>query len=463
MLPESFIKQIFIDFPALAPQIVDGYEAQSPTSIRLNPSKIDPLSISFNKQIPWEPLGRYVNPRPVFTADPLFHSGVYYVQEASSMFVGAFLRELIQKGIQSHRVLDVSAAPGGKTTHLASILPAESVLVANDINRSRALILRENVAKWGSSNVVVTNNEPADFARLTHFFDVIVLDAPCSGEGMFRKDPHSISEWSVNNVLKCAKRQDEILHSVWPALKLGGLLIYSTCTLNTKENEEVLNRFLKVTNAEWIPFERATDYPLHTLEGQPYYRCLPGLIDGEGFSFGCIKKTSDTGFDNFATAQPKKNTLKPLSASHKILVDGIADKPVDWFLFGDSFLAVPAQHTADIQFLTNQLRVVKAGVIAGELKGNEMRPHQEWSLSDLIKKNSYPSFDLSYEQALAYLRRDELWLETGIKKGYILLTYNHIPLGFAKIAGNRINNLYPVDWRIRMQLSENQKYSLTGL
>lgn len=463
MLPESFIKQIFTDFPALAQQIVDGYEAQSPTSIRLNPTKIDALSISFNNRVPWEPLGRYINPRPLFTADPLFHSGVYYVQEASSMFIGAFLRELIQKGIQPQRVLDVSAAPGGKTTHLASILSAESLLVANEIIRSRALILRENVAKWGSSNVVITNNEPSDFARLPYFFDVILVDAPCSGEGMFRKDPDSISEWSENNVLMCAKRQDELLHSVWPALKPGGLLIYSTCTLNTKENEEVLNRFVQETNAEWIPFKHATDYPLHTLENLPFYRCLPGLIDGEGFSFGCIKKSSDTQFDTFASAQTRKSVLKPLSTSQKILVDDIADKPVDWFLFGDSFLAIPTKHTADIHLLANQLSLVKAGVLAGELKGNELRPHQEWSLSDLIKKNSYPSFDLSYEQALAYLRRDELWLETGLKKGYILFTYNQIPLGFAKIAGNRINNLYPMDWRIRMQLSENQKFSIAGL
>jgi 16S rRNA C967 or C1407 C5-methylase (RsmB/RsmF family)/NOL1/NOP2/fmu family ribosome biogenesis protein len=464
VLPDSFIKQIHADFPHLADRILNAYAEEAPTSIRLNPTKSGNLAPLPFQQVSWEALGFYMESRPLFTADPLFHSGVYYVQEASSMFIGAFLRELIQNEISVQRVLDLSAAPGGKTTHFASILPSESLLVANEINRNRSLTLRENLAKWGNSNVVATNNEASDFARLPHFFDLILVDAPCSGEGMFRKDPDSISEWSTENVTMCASRQDEILRSIWPTLKPGGLLIYSTCTLNKNENEFLLAEFVESSGAEWIAFEKAHEFPLQTLGNIPYYRCLPGVIKGEGFSFGCIRKPMHSRNETFGFVSPKtrKNILKPILPSHKGYVQHLSPKAVEWFQFGESYLALPFIHAADIHLLSHQLSIVKAGTIAGELKGNELRPHQEWCLSDLYQEGSYPQVELNYDQAIAYLRRDELWLDTGLKKGYFLFTYFGIPLGFAKIAGNRINNLYPMDWRIRMQIAENKKFSLAN-
>ncbi|TNE70175.1 rRNA cytosine-C5-methyltransferase [bacterium] len=465
MLPEAFIQQLKKDFPTHFERIHQAYLADSPTSIRLNPLKSAATKTNLLRSIPWEPNGFYLDDRPLFTADPLFHSGAYYVQEASSMFIGAVIRQLLTSDSRIKRVLDVSAAPGGKTTHLAAELPSDTLIVANEIIRNRALILRENVSKWGNSNIVVTNNEPADFKRLSGFFDVIVVDAPCSGEGMFRKDPDSISEWSPANVQLCATRQTSILDDVWRALKPGGYLIYSTCTLNPFENELVLRSFAEKTGAQWIPLANASDFDILQLGDTPFYRCIPGVLEGEGFSFGCIQKPEHSDLPDSSTVlhRNKKSSLKPLTKSQLDLVQHLSDKVLEWYVFNESFLAIPAHLSADIHLLLSQLSVVKAGARAGELKGNELRPDQEWACSDLCIPNQFHTVDLDYEQAITYLRRDDLRVETGIKKGFVLFLFHGIPLGFGKMAGNRINNLFPMEWRIRMQIEPERYFSLAGI
>ena len=216
-------------------KLVTSLNSEQPVSIRLNPMK--PFAFRFGERaVPWCGSGFYLQGRPTFTFDPLFHAGCYYVQEASSMFVEQALRRYVGK--EPVVMLDLCAAPGGKSTHLRSLLPEDSLLVANEVIRNRSQILAENLTKWGHPDVVVSNSDPSDFARLEEFFDVILTDVPCSGEGMFRKDPVAVSEWSPENVEICWQRQRRIISDIWPCLKPGGILIYSTCTYNTKENED---------------------------------------------------------------------------------------------------------------------------------------------------------------------------------------------------------------------------------
>ena len=194
-------------------------QTEPPISIRVNRNKWDEEVTGVC--VPWSFTGLYLPKRPTFTFDPLFHAGCYYVQEASSMFVEQVLRTYVTEPVV---MLDLCAAPGGKSTHARSVLPEGSLLVANEVMRNRSQVLAENLIKWGDSRVVVTNNDPADFTALTELFDVILTDVPCSGEGMFRKDPVAVDEWSMDNVQICWQRQRRILADVWPALKPGGLL-----------------------------------------------------------------------------------------------------------------------------------------------------------------------------------------------------------------------------------------------
>jgi len=215
------------------------------TSIRINPQKLSEASQvpstggDLGEAVPWTEYGYYLNQRPSFTFDPLFHAGCYYVQEASSMFLEQAFKQTVDLS-RSLRILDLSAAPGGKSTHIQSLISKDSLLVSNEVIRSRANILKDNIAKWGSDNVVVTNNDPKSFARLENYFDAIIVDAPCSGSGLFRRDEKAIDEWSENNVHLCSERQQRILADVWSALKRNGVLIYSTCSYSNEENENIV-------------------------------------------------------------------------------------------------------------------------------------------------------------------------------------------------------------------------------
>ena len=255
-------------------KLAAALEGEQPVSIRLNEDKLPESSFSLFRSslehVPWSAAGYYLDKRLTFTFDPLFHAGCYYVQEASSMFVEQALRRYVGEGPVV--MLDLCAAPGGKSTHARSVLPAGSLLVANEVIRNRSQVLAENLTKWGHSGVVVTNNDPADFSSLTDFFDVILTDVPCSGEGMFRKDPVAVSEWSGENVEICWQRQRRIVTDIWPCLKPGGILIYSTCTYNTKENEENIRWIRDEFGAEVLPLEISTDWNItgNLLSGEDF-------------------------------------------------------------------------------------------------------------------------------------------------------------------------------------------------
>src|SRR5205809_2761586 len=250
---EGFDKEAFEKLHASAEQV---------TSIRINPNKtFNTQHSTFNIQnkIPWTEWGYYLSERPSFTFDPLFHAGCYYVQEASSMFLEQALKQTVDLS-QPLKILDLAAAPGGKSTHIQSLISKESLLVSNEVIRSRANVLKDNIVKWGCSNVVVTNNDPKDFSKLENYFDVIVVDAPCSGSGLFRKDPVAIEEWSLNNVQLCSQRQQRILADVWPALKKDGILIYSTCSYSKEEDEAILDWMSREFEIESRKLKVGTDW-----------------------------------------------------------------------------------------------------------------------------------------------------------------------------------------------------------
>ena len=419
---------------------------QEPTvSIRLNPLKCYYMPKHFESRVPWCNTGYYLTERPNFTFDPIFHTGLYYVQEASSMFIHQVLRQFVTV---PSLVLDLCAAPGGKSTAARTILPHGSVLVSNEPVRQRAQILSENIQKFGHRDCLVTNNYPRDFRQSGLLFDVVIADVPCSGEGMFRKDEGAVSEWSPQNIERCATLQREIVADIWDNLKPGGLLVYSTCTFNTKENEENVQWIQQHYRAEILAVD--TDEEWHIkgslLPGfdEPVYRFLPGFTRGEGLFMAVLRKNWD-------------NTVAPSKA--------VAPKPQrtpfdgqcrDWlpegFTFvqeGDRLLAIPDNIATVWATARKSLKVLHAGITIGTIKGRNLIPDQSLALSAPLHRDAFPQADLDYETAIMYLRRESITLPSNTPLGFVLITYRHIPLGFVKNIGNRANNLYPAEWKIK--------------
>jgi len=366
-------------------QYLHSFEEDAPVSIRLNPSKAKRLAPVGGDMVPWCCDAFYLKQRPNFTFDPLFHAGCYYVQEAASMFLDEVLRQHLPSTISPLASLDLCAAPGGKSTLLRAALPANCVLYSNEPMRNRASILLENVTKWGYENHHVTNLYPRDYRKAKMKFDLILCDVPCSGEGMFRKDPATIGEWSPQNVEKCWQLQRDIVADAWTCLNEGGLLIYSTCTFNTKENEENIRWMIEELGAQVLPIETKAEWNItgSLLEGfsEPVYRFIPGITRGEGL-FMCVLR--------------KEGTLPTSSSQKKGSKDAV------------KVLTPPASQ---------------------ETNGN--------------------CLDLSYQQAIAYLRGEALILPTDTPRGIIEVGFQHHPLGTMKNIGTRANNLYPKEWRIK--------------
>ena len=376
-----------------------SFEEEAPVSIRLNPRKPAGQPID-GEEVPWCRHAYYLKHRPNFTMDPLFHAGCYYVQEASSMFLDEIIRQLSTFNFQLS-TLDMCAAPGGKSTLLRSALPEESVLYSNEPVRNRANILLENVQKWGYPNHIVTNNYPKDYRRSKLHFDLILCDVPCSGEGMFRKDEATIREWSPQNVEKCWKLQREIIANAWECLNEGGLFIYSTCTLNTKENEENIRWILENYEAEVLKVEIKPEWNItgSLLDGfnEPVYRFIPGISRGEGLFMCVLRKASQNSSHSMEQVLPKPGTTR---SKH----------------WNTSFQGL-----------------------------EQLVP----SIGTKEKNASFPLVELSYPQAMAYLRHEALVLPEETPRGLVEVCFLGHPLGLAKNIGNRANNLYPKEWKIK--------------
>lgn len=409
------------------------------TSIRMNPFKKSEIR-NLKSKIPWTERGYYLDSRPSFTFDPLFHAGCYYVQEASSMFLEQALKQTVDLS-QPLKVLDLCAAPGGKSTHLLSLISKESLLVSNEVIRSRANILNDNIVKWGCSNVIVTNNDPRDFQRLENYFDVIVVDAPCSGSGLFRRDPEAIGEWSEQNVALCSQRQQRILADVLPALKNGGVLIYSTCSYSRQEDELIcdwLRNELTIKNEELI-----ISHDWNIVKSDGGYRFWPDKLKGEGFFIACFRKPHGNDEEVYLPKiKPTKFSVKEMEILDKnVNTEGLA------FLRHEEIIyAVPEKLLADINFLSSKLRIVNCGTKVGEIIKDKLIPDHALALSNIIS-DKIQKLDLDPEPAIQYLKKKELRLQTD-KKGWVLVTHQGHELGWINILPNRINNYYPKELRI---------------
>jgi 16S rRNA C967 or C1407 C5-methylase (RsmB/RsmF family)/NOL1/NOP2/fmu family ribosome biogenesis protein len=446
ILPTDFSSRIQTQLGNSFPEFENALQEPSPTSIRLNPNKR--LVEHQGTQVPWSIEGRYLVERPVFTLDPAFHSGAYYVQEASSLFLEQALKQSADLS-QPLKVLDLCAAPGGKSTHILSLLNSDSLLVSNEVIRARASILSENIQKWGHNNVLVTNNDPEHFKNLSAFFDVIVLDAPCSGEGLFRKDKNAMKEWSVNNVELCSQRQQRIIANVWPSLKQNGILIYSTCTYNEKENEDNLIWLKGQHDCEFVSLAIKEEWGIEeSKKGKAIgYRFYPHKVKGEGFFLSVVRKTKPTAVIRIKskpllTVAPKKITER--------LVDWVKDFDEKEFIILDELICmIPKKKIAEFELLTSQLHTVLKGTAIATPKHEKLIPEHALALSIEINKGMFPQIELTRDDALAFLRKENL--EVGIgQKGFTLISYQELPLGWVNLLGNRLNNLYPSNWRIRM-------------
>ena len=384
---------------------LEAFEKEAPVSIRLNVTKgrffCDILGDVTKEPslcympVAWCAEGYYLEGRPQFTFDPLFHAGCYYVQEAASMFITHVIKWIMENGQWKMetplQMLDLCAAPGGKSTAMLSVLPEDCTLVSNEPIPTRAQILLENITKWGAKNCIVTNNYPRDFKKAKAKFDLILCDVPCSGEGMFRKDPATISEWSVQNVEKCWRLQREIVADAWECLNPGGIMIYSTCTFNTKENEENVRWIMEEYDAEPIdiPIDPSWHITGSLLDGfeAPVYRFIPGITRSEGLFVCALKKRGE-----WREVRGKRNDLRQLKC---LSIDGMQE------------------------------------------------------LSTLQSPLSTPTVDLPYSEALKYLRGEAIVLPADAPRGIVTVTYKGFALGPVKNIGNRANNLYPKPWRIK--------------
>ncbi|GHM98648.1 rRNA cytosine-C5-methyltransferase [Cytophagales bacterium WSM2-2] len=421
-----------------------AHQIPSPTSIRINPKKTSARDL---EKILWTDFGYYLPERPSFTFDPVFHGGAYYVQEASSMFIEQALKQTVDLS-QPLRILDLCAAPGGKSTHLLSLINNQSLLVANETIRTRATILAENICKWGNINAVVTNSDPEDFQGLNGFFDVILVDAPCSGEGLFRKDAAATLEWSEENARLCSLRQQRILNHIWPALRENGILIYCTCTYNQEENLQNLVPFVSGNKATGrkLNIEKYPGITEISSGGVFGYQFYPQKIKGEGFFISVLQKTEQ---EEALGIHGKRQVDSVSKKMNERLVSWVKDsEEVEFTVHNDLVLALPKHFMNEIDFLSRKVRVIQKGTAVATMKHDKLVPEQAFALSNEISRENFNSIELSHDQAIAYLRKDNLRLETATT-GFALVTHQGTALGWVNQLPNRTNNLYPPGWRIR--------------
>lgn len=462
-LPQAFVERTRQLLGEAYSAFEEALQKEVPVSIRPNRKKFT-LEVE-GEPVPWSPSGIYLNHRPTFTFDPLFHAGCYYVQEASSMFVERVLQTYVGEPVV---MLDLCAAPGGKSTLSRSTLPEGSLLVANEVMRNRSQILAENLIKWGYPDVVVTNNDPADFTPMENLFDVILTDVPCSGEGMFRKDEVAVEEWSVENVDVCWQRQRRILQDIWPTLKPGGLLIYSTCTFNREEDEDNVAWIARELGAEVlsVPVDETWGITGNLIgDDFPVYRFLPHRTRGEGFFLAVLRKCRFAE-DKPSVYEEESVTLRSKTRKAKKGKENKGKTPPlsipkeakTWLANSEDFvlsmqdttvMAFPKKYADTYAIIQSYLKVIQAGITLGEVKGKDFIPHHSLAMSIEKAEKVFPTAELTYEQAIAYLRKEGLVLDASVPRGYVLVTYHQIPLGFVKNIGNRANNLYPQEWRIR--------------
>lgn len=513
----KYLEDVFS--PHEAAKILAALECPPSVSVRLNPAKWRGGAggkevIAGEKvtgSVPWCGYGRFLEKRPVFTLDPVLHSGAYYVQDPSSMFVGFMFRQVLRKMLMETsgqspekisektrektqgktqgetqdavpgkvRVLDLCAAPGGKTTDIAASLREtlgdRFILVSNEVMKNRAGTLADNVALWGDPNVVVTSADPAAFNGLAGFFDIILTDVPCSGEGMFRKDAAAAEQWSEETVELCAARQRRILADIWPALAPGGMLIYSTCTFNRFENDGNAGWIASELGAEPQDMDCPFDGPVRTDFG---FSLAPGLVRGEGQYCAVLRKTGTGDGDgnpckrNSGGGNPDRgDSGRPVSgkdfrsrrdkaaasfaaASFSGLQEMFSTE-VSFREKNGLIVAVPQSILTELAAVESCLKPLAAGVAVGTMKAGKLIPSADLALTTILGEDAFPDAPLEKKAALEFLHRDSIRLEDS-PPGYVSVSYEGHRLGFVKNIGVRCNNLHPMSRRILMNLRGNK-------
>ncbi len=449
-LPQQFMQRVERDLGAEQAQaLFDALSLSSPTSIRLNPYKAS--KPSGGKSIGWSKYGFYLDQRPSFTLDSDFHAGAYYVQEASSQFVGHILSH---RDVEGARVLDMCAAPGGKSTLYSTLVGLEGLVVANEINRSRAQVLADNARKWGLGNIVVCNNRPEHLAQFESWFDVVAVDAPCSGEGMFRKMDGAIEQWSEDNVALCAARQSEILDNAWLSLKAGGVLLYSTCTYNTIENEGVLERFTQEYGDAVAEYDRVEcDPQWGVVQGRvgafQTFRFFPHLTQGEGLFVAVAVKSYDAG-GKIRQPRSRKKIFSPLDRNALKELSRWVKQPelMSFAMVAD--VAIYGYYRAQaeaVKSLAESLTTIYSGVAMGQLFKGQLKPDAALALFHDLSLDVVNVVELDNSDILSYLRKQDVAAEL-FDEGINVVAANGYTIGFAKRIGRRVNNLYPNSLRI---------------
>jgi len=444
-IPQDFSNYLKkLDVPWLA-SLARAMECEPEISVRLNRAKPADSFPAGLQRVPWCPDGLYLPERPAFTFDPRLHQGSYYVQDASSMFISHAIRSIVSSAAGPVKVLDACAAPGGKTTAITDALPYGSLVVANEFVPERATVLRENLAKWGYPFTTVTQGDTALFRNFPAFFDIVAADVPCSGEGMMRKDAVAASQWSPSLVRQCAERQREIIANLWPSLRPGGYFIYSTCTFNREENEDMVAHMIETFKAESIALPVPQEWGIAPSlnPGIAAYRFIPGLIRGEGLFMAVLRKPLADQPPEIRSTPKKERRRSAAKSSAPKLPDYIKD----WLTTCGNFEFDSAPDGRVFASFTDY-PVFTPTLEIGEIKGRDIIPSQQLAMNRTLNMNVFPNIEVSEETAIDYLRREAITLPYGSPRGITLLTFAGRPLGFAKNLGNRANNLYPKHWRI---------------
>lgn len=442
--------EITKNFPQISEKILQGLQEPSIVSIKLNPFKI-PEKHFFEKleKVPWSKFGYYLQERPSFVNDPLWHCGAYYVQEASSMFLDFIIQEILKITPKNFnwKILDLCAAPGGKTWSLASNFPIDSFVLANEIDPLRINILKHNVSVLGFPNIYISNNQPNEFPK-EPLFDFILVDAPCSGEGMFRKHSDSLKNNLNHEYIQiCAKRQKNILHEIKDLITPGGYLVYSTCTFNLEENEKLINEFLS-QNHEFETFELSFPKEWNIFIGRYqksiFYRFFPGITRGEGFSITILRKKGSLSSEGFSLP------LKKNKHSTNSWIKNHLKNPENYSFFfkNQSYFAIKKNHFAFWEFIQTELKMIKNGILIGNQKSNDFLPEQEWVWNIDANDEIYPKYPLDKNQAIKYLSKETFKIEFQ-EIGINIMMYQGIFLGLANNIGKRWNNLLPKIYKIR--------------
>lgn len=449
VFPSSLLQSIAKACAIDESKLIEAHNQSASTSIRINPFK-QTNKFTEEKKVSWANQAHYLAERIEFIKDPLFHAGAYYVQEASSVFLEQAIKQTVDLTTEL-KVLDLCASPGGKSTLINSLLNEKSFLVSNEVIKTRVGALCENLSKWGQANVIVCNNDAQDFASLSNYFDLIIVDAPCSGSGLFRKQADAIEHWSEENVEHCAARQKRILADIYSSLKPNGVLIYSTCSYSSEENEEIVSWLMEDKRMGSLPIKLNSDWNISetsTNKGGFGYRFFPHLTNGEGFFLAALKKENveseetQQHYKRNKDSKVKQNKDE-LTALSKFIIEKDNNEVIQ---LKENYFLISKAIIAELDKLS-VLYLRKKGTLLGEFKGKDFIPHHELALSNYINKD-FSSIEVNTDEALQYLKKSELRLNTDIERGFCLVKFEGHPIGWAKNIGNRFNNYLPKDWRI---------------